>query len=259
MKRKCHFLSGILAVLFLYGLSFSQAQQVSPSTEKSIKPYLGFEYFSRTIKWDEEESSSKLKSYFFTFGVEYELRKGFSLSAFLGYGFSDYDALIFRKLPFSLELDVGGMGGFILGGEIKKSILSVENFEIEGLGQFVYYLGGKEEWEIQGLNVEGTANGKPHWMRAQIGPMIVYKGGDSLRPYLFLSFNTLWGTFKMEQTIEDLRGKEDKKISAKSLVNISLGVLYEITEALGFKGEANIMPYKGGVDLGLMIRAIYSF
>ncbi len=259
MKRKCHFLYGILAVLFLYAFSFPQVQQEMPSFKKSIKSYLGFEYFSRTIKWNEEEAGSKLKSYFFTFGAEYELRKGFSLGAFLGYGFSDYEALIFRELPFSLELDAGGIGGFILGGEIKKSILSVKNLEIEGWGQFVYYRGGKEEWDIEGLNVEAKAEGKHYWMRAQIGPMFIYKGSGSFFPYLLISFNKLWGTFKMEETIEDLTGKEDKEISAKSLVNISPGFLYKITEALSFKGEAKIMPFKDGVDLGLMIRALYSF
>ncbi len=259
MDRKSHCFIVVLAVLVISTLSFAQLQEESSYKVTSLKPYLGFEYFSRTIKWDGEESSSRLKSYFFTFGAEYELQKGFSLGAFLGYAFSDYGSLVFRKLPFSLELEVGGIGGFILGAEIKKSIFSIENFEIEGMGQFVYHFGGKEEWDIPGLNVEGKAEGKPSWMRAQIGPMIVYKGADSLHPYFFLSFNKLWGTFNMDQTIDDLEGKEEKKISGKSLFNCSFGVLYDITEALSLKGEANILPFKGSVDFGVMIRAIYSF
>lgn len=258
MNRISRCLVGILAVLIISTFSFAQLEEEGRYSERSLKPYLGFEYFSRTIEWDGEESTSKLKSYFFTFGAEYQLQEGFSVGAFLGYGFSDYESLAFRELPFSLELEVGGMGGFILGAEVTKSFFYLQSFEIGAMGQFVYHFGGKEEWDIPGLNVEGTAEGKPYWMRAQIGPMIVYKA-DSLHPYLFLSFNKLWGTFAMDQTIADLEGKEEKKISAKNLINISLGVLYEITEALSFKGEANIMPFQDGVDVGLMIRAIYAF
>lgn len=259
MKKKFNLPIGILMMLFLATLSFAQFQEEISYPKKSLKPGLGFEYFSRTIEWNGEESSSKLKSYFFTFCAEFELQKGFSLGAFIGYSFSNFDSLIFRKLPFSLELEAGGIGGVILGGEIETSIFYIKGFEIGALGQFVYYLGGKQEWEISGLNVEGTAKGKPYWMRAQIGPTFVYKGFDYFHPYLFLSFNKLWGTFRMEQIIEDLEEEEKKKISGKSLFNISLGAIYEITEALSFKGGANIMPFKNGVDFGLMIKAMYSF
>jgi len=63
----------------------------------------------------------------------------------------------------------------------------------------------------------------------------------------------------MEQTVQDLSGQEKKKITSKSLLETSLGAVYEISSALSFQGEINILPYKGGIDLGIIIRGLYSF
>lgn len=257
MKRCLCFLITFSTVLFLATSSFAQLEEEKSYQRISVKPGLGFEYFSRTIEWNEQES--KLKSYFFTLNAEFKLQSGLSAATFLGYSSSNFNSLIFRNLPFSLELEGGRIGGYILGGEIKKSLFYIQDFEIGGVAQFAYYFGKKEKWEISGLNVEGTAEGKPSWMRAQVGPLFLYKGYDYFYPYLYLSFNKLWGTFKMDQTIQDLKGNENKKISGKSLFNASLGAIYEISTAFSLKGEASIMPYKDGVDLGLMIKATYSF
>lgn len=269
MKRSLYFLIPVLTALFLTPFSFAQFQEEEITQKITIVPSIGFEYFNREIdlftfnseedRWDKDEESTKLKSYFFTISIEIELSEGFSVTPILGYSVSNYESIIFRKLPFSIELEVGGIGGYLFGGEIKKSFFYIEDFEIEGIGQYVYYSGGKEEWEIPGLNVKGTAEGKPSWMRGSIGPIFTYRGFDYFYPYLYINFNKLWGKFKIDQTIQDLKGSEDKKISGKSLFSASLGAIYEVSKAFSFKGEVNIMPFKDGVDLGLMIRAIYSF
>lgn len=259
MKRNIYFLVGLLSILVLVSFSFGQVEEKGIFQNMSMKTGFGFEYFSRTIKWDKGKFSSKLKSYFFTLNTEFKLQEGLSVGAFLGYSLSNYDSMIFRNLPFSLELGVGGISGFIFGAEIEKSFFSYKDFEIGGYGQFVYYLGRKKDWDIPGLAVKGTAEGKPSWMRGLVGPVITYKGFDYFSPYFCLGFNKLWGTFKMDQTVQDLKGSEEKKISGKSLFSATFGTLYEITKAISFKGEANIMPFKDGVDLGLMIRITYSF
>jgi len=258
MKRRYHLCVIISFVLTLNCFSFAQAPEEGLLQDVSIKPGLGFEYFSRTISWD-EDNSSKLKSYFFTFNVEFEIKEGFSLSAILGYSLSNFDSLIFRQLPFSVELGVGDIKGFILGTELRKSLFHIRNIEIEGLGQFLYYLGIKEEWEIPGLAVGGTVEGKPSWMRASIGPVFTYRGCDYFYPYLYVNFNKLWGTFKMDQEVKDLKGSEDQKITGKSVFSASLGAIYELSDAFNIKGEVSLMPFKDGVDLGIMFRAMYSF
>ncbi|MBL7082916.1 MAG: hypothetical protein ISS41_04700 [Candidatus Aminicenantes bacterium] len=250
----------ILMTLTITCLSSAQLQEEEGLFQNiSIKPGISYEYFSRTISWDEDEYTSKLKSYFFTFNTEFEIPNGLSLALIFGYSFTNYDELEFRELPISLELGVGKIGGYLLGSEIRKSFVSNEDLVIDGQAQFFVYLGSKEEWEIPGLSVEGTTEGKSSWMRFSVGPVFTYKGFAPIYPYLYLGFNKLWGKFKMDQTIQDLTGSEDKKISGESSFSTSLGFNFIVTEALSFKAEGNFMPYKDGVDLGFMIKAMYSF
>lgn len=262
MKKNNLTISTLLLTLILASFTSAQAQEEDLPQALSINAGVGFEYFSQTISWiirDEEESQSKLKSYFFTFNTEFEIREGFTLTAIFGYSFSDYEALTLRELPISLELDVGKIGGYIMGGEIRKSIIYTENLEIDVQGQFLSYFGSKKEWDIPPLPVEGSAEGKPTWMRASVGPIFTYTGFESFSPYLSLSFYKLWGKFKMDQTVQDLTGSEDKKISGESSFCTSLGFIYELIKALTFNAEASLMPYKDGVDKKVMIKAIYSF
>lgn len=270
MKKINYFSLATLLILSLCSFSYAQFPEEEPS-RISIKPGIGFEYFNRTIdsftynsdedRWDKDqyEKSLKLKSHFFTLNADFEIQEGFSLGVLVGYSFSSFDSIVFRKMPFSIELEVGKIEGFLIGGELRKSVLSIEDIEVEGLGQFAFYSGSKEEWDIPGLNVEGTVTGKPWWMRASVGPVITYTGFDYFYPYLYLSYNKLWGKFKMEQTIQELSGSEDKKITGKSVFSASLGAIYELTDAFTIKAEANFMPYKDGVDYGIMLRAMYSF
>ncbi|GAG09509.1 unnamed protein product, partial [marine sediment metagenome] len=227
----------------------------------SITPGIGFEFFSRTITWDDGQYTSKLKSSFFTFNTEFEFGKGFLFNAILGYAMpgSSYDELTFRELPISVELDVGTIKGYLVGAEIKKSLVYAKDLQVDVLYQFFYYMGSKKEWEIPGLAVEGTVEGDPSWMRASIGPVFTYSGFDAFYPYLYLNFNKLWGKFKMVQTIQDLTGSEDIKISGASSFSASLGSIFKLTEVFGIKAEGNFIPHEDRVDFGFTVRIMYSF
>jgi len=254
MKKRLHFLVVILLIMNLTNLSLAQNQTEETTQKISLKPTLGFEYFSRTIKWDENNYNSKLKSYLFTFSLDFEIQEGFFLSFLLGYSSNNYNGMIFRQLPFSVELEDGGIGGYLFGGEIKKNIFSQDNYEICLFGQFVYSLGATKNWEIPGLNVEASAEGKPTWIRTIVGPVFFYKGFDYFYPYLFLNFNYLWGTFKMKETIQNLIGSENKEFSGEGLFGLSVGSVYEVSRSLSLKGEASLIPY-----VGFIIKATYSF
>ncbi len=260
MKKICLVSLAILLTLPFASFSSAQEQEKGMFQALSIKPSVGFEYFSRTISWDENDKTSKLKSYFFTFSTEFEFQKGFFLSAIFGYSFSDYEGLEFRELPISLRIreDAESYAGFLLGGEIKKSIIYSNDLKIDGLAQFFYYFGTKDEREIP-LDVEGTAEGDPNWKRFSIGPVLTYTGFDRFSPYLYLNFNKLWGKFKMDQKVQDLTKTENKKISGKSSFCTSLGLIYELTDAFGVKAEASLIPHKDGVDLGFIVKAMYTF
>lgn len=251
-----------LMVIFVFSIlvpfSFSQLQEMETSRPFSLRPEIGFEYFNRTISWDGEDIESSLKSYIFTFNANFEIQNGFWAGVILGYSLSNFDDLLFRKIPFSVELQTGSAGGFLFGGQLTKNFINSQSFEIDVMGQFVYYLGAEEEWEIPGLNVNGTAKGKPNWLRGIIGLNLKYTEFDYFKPYLLLSYNRLQGTYSMKQTIQELTGSEEKKITGKSKFSTAVGIVYDLSQAFNIKAEVIVMPYSGGVDLGFMIGAFYS-
>jgi len=262
MKRGLYLVVVLVFTLSLTCLSFSQSETEEAGPSINLKPVLGFEFFSRTIGWDgddENSYTSKLESFLFSFDLEFEIREGLFLGLLLGYSFSNYDEMAFRELPFSVQLDVGSISGFLFGGEIKKNFSSQGNFEIGLLGQFVYCLGTKKQWEIPGLNVPAKVEGNPTWMRAVAGPLVTYQGFNYFYPYLFISFNYLWGTFEMNETVQSLQGNENKKFAGEGLIGISLGAIYELTDSISLKGEGSIFPHKEGIDFGFVINAAYTF
>ena len=260
MRKTCVLFLFVLLSLTFIPFSSAYAQEQKLFSAVSISPGIGFEYFTRTINWD-DEYTSKLKYRFITLDMEVELQKGIFIQAVLGFSSSNYEALTFRELPVSVVMgqDAGYIKGFILGANVKKSLVQSEELKIDASGEFFYCIGSKNEWEIPDLVVEGSAEGRPTWMRASIGPIFTYTGFESIFPYLYLSFNKLWGKFRMEEIIEDLTGTEDQKIYGESSVCVGLGFTFKLTESLSFKPEVNFFPYKDGVDSGIMIKAMYTF
>ncbi len=264
MKKFHLIFLAILLCLIFTRFSSAQDQKEGMFRAVSITPGIGFEFFSRTIAWDDaldNQYTSKLKSSFFTFNTEFEFAKGFFFNAILGYAMpgSSYNELTFRELPISVELEVGTIKGYLVGAEIKKSLVYAKDLQVDILGQFFYYMGTKKEWEIPDLAVEGTVEGDPSWMRASIGPVFTYSGFDAFYPYLYLNFNKLWGKFKMVQTIQDLTGSEDIKISGASSFSTALGSIFKLTEVFSIKTEVSFIPHNDVVDFGFTVRMMYSF
>jgi len=251
-----------LATLFFLSLpktSYPQTQEISFSNGMRIKPGAHFEYFTREVTWDEKQYTSELKSTIFALNIEIQINEGFSISALAGYALSNYDFMIFRQLPFSVELDAGNIEGYILGAELRKSLFHINDFEFGVYGQFIYQLGKEKNWDIPGLSVTGTVTGKPTWMRASAGPYIEFTGFDYFSPYLSVSYNNLWGKFEMKQKIQSLKGTEEKKLKSKSLVDITLGSILNLSANFFLKGEVHVLPYDNGMDLGFVAIASFSF
>ncbi|UCE42268.1 MAG: hypothetical protein JSV17_04665 [Candidatus Aminicenantes bacterium] len=259
MKKYFTFILAALFCLCLPNESFPQQQDVSFSSGLRIKPGAQFEYFNRTMTWDDEKYTTDLKATLFALNLEIEINEGFSISGLAGYVLSDYDALIFRQLPFSVELDAGYIGGYIFGAEIRKSLFHVSSFEFGLSGQFLYHMGKEKTWNVLGLNVTGTATGKPTWRRAYAGPYIKFSGLESLSSYLAVYYNKLWGRFEMKQTIQTLEGTEEKELLPKSLIDITIGTILTLSDYFFLTGEVHVLPYSDGMDLGFVAIAAFSF
>lgn len=251
----------ISLVLIFSCISSAAAQEQNLFNAVSISPGIGFEYISRTINWDNDQYTSKLKSNYFTFDTEIELQSGLFVHAVLGLTTANYESLVFRRLPLSIDLgeEIDYIGGYLLGAGIKKSIIHSEDLRIDLFAQFFYGIGRKKEWEIPDLSVEGSVEGRPNWTQVTVGPVFTYTGFDNFFPYLYLNFNKFWGRFRMDETIQDLEGSEIKKIRGESSFCVSPGLTFKVTESFSIKSEVSFLPHKDGIDAGIMIKAMYSF
>jgi len=248
--------------LFLIAWPLMSADQFFQGgfSSQQIKLGIEAEFFDRAITWGEDQNeTSSLQSFLFLFKPGYELMEGTHVSAVIGYSLSSFNELIFRELPFSLELNTGNIDGLAFGGEALVQIVRISDFTLSARGQFVYYLGFQEQWDIPDLAVEGTATGNPNWARLTAGPKVSFNISEYLRPYLTVNYDLLWGKFKMDEQIEDISKEQEMKIEAKSNLNFSIGTLYEIIDRLDLKAELSLLPLEKQIGLSVVIGAHYSF
>jgi hypothetical protein len=250
-----------LVFILALGLTAAGAAQYRDSSPSAFKTGLRFEYFSQTIAWDNRgaELTSDLTSILASLVLEYEAGPGFSLAALVGYSSSDYKDLVFRNLPFSIALGGGGVGGLLLGGEVKATLLSGGSFGLDIKGQFIASQGAAKKWDIPGLAVEGTVEGKPVWMRAVAGPVFTFGRSGNFRPFLYPNVRYLWGTFELKETVQDLSGNEKKDIKGRGLAGISAGADSLISPKLLLRVEAGLYPHSDGTDYSAVATIIFSF
>ncbi|MBN2246442.1 MAG: autotransporter domain-containing protein [Candidatus Aminicenantes bacterium] len=252
----------IICLIFfiISGLHAGQENYANNETNKSvvIKPGLDFEYFTQQVDLDEDEADADLTVYLFKLNCEFEFQGGLFLTLNLGYTLSDYKSMTFRGLPISVELDVGGVSGYLFGGSIRKSFALSGDFEIEGHGDFVYNYGIEKSWPVPGLSVQGEVTGKPTWMRIMVGPRVSYRGFNALVPYASLNFYRFWGTFTLDQTIEELTGQEEKKMAGKNFINAILGTEYSLSDSFQIKGQLELRPHSD-IDFGFLVGFRYVF
>jgi hypothetical protein len=236
-------------------VSSGLSQEAAPKMR--MVPGLSFEYFSRTLGWDpdpttsEDRYSSPIRSLLGLLHLDYEIQKGSLVGVLFGYSLTNFNGLVFRQIPFSIDYQAGSIGGFLVGAEIDQKFITSGYFEMKAMAQFVIYLGSTKNLQVTTLNTDGKLNAKPDdWMRAQIGPVFSYLGFEDFSPFLSVTYNKLWGKFTMTETIGDLKGSEEKKISAKSMVGISLGTRYESSPNFSLRAEGTLLPFKKGINKG---------
>ncbi len=261
-KRIPTVLGFVLLGVALFRPAPVQAQEPGPS--RYLKSSLGVEYFSRTIVWDEDLYSSKLKAAIGVLRAEFEFQKGFTIGAFAGYTLSNFNGLVFRQLPFSIDYEAGNIGGVLWGADLDIILFGVGDYEIGAAAQFVMSLRSSADFEILNLNQKGDLVAKRNWNRALGGPVIRYTGYENFTPFLWLAYNRLWGTFTLSESIVELEGTEEKTIAGKGIIGITVGTIYEPSPKFKLKAEVTALPYNkigGGLDIdyGATVKAIVFF
>ncbi len=243
----------LAAFLIIPRPAFSQFRLES----QSFKLGLRSEYFSRMLSGGEGEASPMLASYLVSLALNYKLKGGFSASLLLGYASSNYEHLIFRQLPFSINFEGTGISGFLAGAEASKSLLSSRRIEMDVFGHFLACLGIPKKYEIPGLAVSGSVEANPNWMRAVAGPVFRWRGQEGFSPYLAPCFHYLWGNFDMNQKVSSLSGNEKKEMKSKGQVGLLFGIDLAFGGGLELRAEAGVYPRQNGSDYSVMVQAIF--
>ncbi|MBM3312699.1 MAG: hypothetical protein FJY80_14470 [Candidatus Aminicenantes bacterium] len=234
-----------------------------PESAKPWKPVLGLEYHSRTIAWDEKARSSTLGSAFLTAGVERRLVRGWSVTVFVGASLSNWNGLVFRTLPFSVEYQAGFGPGFLAGATTEATLARLGSWDIGFAARFLASLGASRSLDLAGLNETGTVEVRGTWLRLEAGPVLIYRGLPAFSPYVKLGVDRLWGRCLMDEKIRDLSGSEEKSVSGKGWVSARGGFHWELGPSWGWSFEASVLPFKKtsgglGLDLGAALRAMVS-
>jgi hypothetical protein len=256
----------ILVVFVLLGLvpQGLRAQNDAPAALR-MKPGFNFEYLSRTLSWDNDAYMSTLILPTGYVSLDFEIVRGFNFGVIAGYSLSNFNGLIFRQLPFSLDYEAGANSGFVLGAQLQKSLVTSGFWEITVEAQYLAALGSTAIFTIDQLNTPGQFDAKGTWMHFQIGPTVIYRGFELFSPFVGVAYDKLWGTFTVNETVGTLSGTEAKSVSAKGAVAVNLGTIYEPSPNFSLKISGTLVPYsKGtglglGLDLGGTLRAVFSF
>ncbi len=222
---------------------------------------LGFEHFSQTIAWNDldTERTSELTSVLASLVLGYKIRPGFYLAAIVGYSSSNFDGLIFRRLPFSTVIAGGGMSGPLLGGELSAAIFQGRNIGLDAFGQIIAFFGETRTSEIGGLAVTGKGEAKPSWMRATAGPIIRFGRTAGFKPYIYPNFRYFKGKYEFSETVESLKGEEKKDLTGQGQFGLSGGAEMALSEKFSLRAEAGLYPHKDGNDYAVNIKMLFAF
>jgi hypothetical protein len=263
MRPRSRVFSGVcllcFGILLPYGLS-AQDQERS----YRLQPGFGVEYMSQTIVWDEKTYSSPLNMgmALFRFGVE--LKKGPTFGILAGYGLNNWNGLVFRQLPFSIDYQNGAIGSILLGFDVDQRVLTAGDWEIGLTARFLASIGSSQVWTLTDLLQPLQLDGRADWLQIQAGPSLTYRGFETFSPFLSVFYDRLWGTFTLNENVQTLTGVEEKKFAGRGFIGVSAGLWYDPSPFFRLKATGTLIPYgklAGGLgfDFGASLRAVLSF
>jgi len=258
MRKRTRGVFSAMALTLALSLAGLPALQASEN-ESAFRTGISYDRLSRTVTWDGATQQSKVSADSFTARETILIKPGLAVEIIAGLSLSNFNGLVFRDLPVSLDYEAGATTGLLLGCGIRARLLGTDDFEIEGVGRFVYSLGFKKTWPLQGFAVEGNVQGCQDWLVASLGPRISYRFFGSFVPYVTISASFFSGSFAMDQTLGDLTGHETQKLKSKSLLEVALGADYLVGKRWTLRAEAGFLPYSGGVDGSASVGLLYRF
>lgn len=258
MRKRTRGVFSAMTLALAFGLAGLPALRASED-ESAFRTGISYDGLSRTVTWDGGTHQSKVKADSFTARETILVKPGLAVELMAGLSLSNFNGLVFRNLPVSLDYEAGATAGLLLGCGLRARLLGAGDFEIEGVGRFVYSLGFKKNWPLQGFAVEGNSQGRSNWLVASLGPRISYRFFGSFVPYVTISASFFSGSFAMDQTLGDLTGHETKTLKSKSLLEVALGADYRVGKRWTLRAEAGFLPYSGGVDGSASVGLLYRF
>lgn len=260
--------SSRLIAVFILGAGVLLDPFAAPAqeTERSFRIQAGVvaEFFSRSTVWDGRTGSSLLETGLGTVRIGIELPGGASFAFLAGYGANNWNGLVFRELPFSIDYEAGALGAILLGTDIDIPLVRGDKWDLSAFARVLFSLGTGGEWTLTGLHQIGTFDGRADWLRIQAGPAFTYRGFETFSPFATVFYDSLWATFTLNENINPLVGTEEKKIKGQGAVGASLGMLVEPSPSLRLRAEGFLVPYtklEGGLSFsfGASVRTIFSF
>jgi hypothetical protein len=252
--------AALLSVIMMMFTTTTYAQRESGLiTDLRIKTGAGFEYMARTLSWDDSEEDSTLKTMMFTFRPALEINRRITLGGIVGYALPDFDKVFFRELPLSLQLDLSSISSWVVGGELEAALFEIRDFEIGVRGEYVYYMGTEDTMEIPLPSADGEALTTSSWSRIHAGVQVTYIPYSFFYPYLRLAYDSLAGSFDVQQTILDLSGAQKRDFTSKGKFNAVVGLFYEPLDRLEIRGEVQIIPNGDNVDFAVAAGLTYVF
>lgn len=242
-------------------LAVAPAQSRATPAGSGLRLGVRVDYFSQVVSWNglEGKSSSDLKAALAAAVLQFRIGEDSSMSFFAGYGSSDISGLTFRGLPFSIDYQAGAVGGLALGADFDFTLAASGGLRASAQAEVAAYFGQSRKWNLPGLAVSGSLEGKPTWYRARIGPKLAFGGEGRMIPYVYPFFHYILGDFEMRESVESLSGKENKDIRSRSLFGVAGGLDIPLAGGLILKAEAGVYPRSGGTGFSASVATLVSF
>jgi len=258
--RKSRIRRALVALAASAAMSLAAAPATAAESKiKTLAAGIGYENLSRTLVWSGGTASTRLRADLLTARAEFGLTRGITASLFAGFVLSNPGGLTFGTLPISLQYEGPSLRGLTVGAEVVVPVRKFSDFEIGATGRFVYSFGMSKTWPLEDFAVEGQAVGRSTWAEIAAGPRLSYMFFGPVVPYAEVCLRWLRGSFRMSETLEDLRGTETKRVRGDISFSVALGADAAVFNRLAVRGKVGILPFAGGVDSLLSLGVLYKF
>ncbi len=240
-------------------LSFQPARPAAAEVGPGFTTGLVIEFLGRTLAWEGEEAPSRMTGPALSVRQDIRIDEGLAFSLSAGFALSDFDELVFRGLPISLEYGSGAMPGLVLGAGVRSRFLRIGDIAIGGAGRMAAVWGLAKKWPMEGFAVPGDSTGRLSWAEGSVGPYLSLDRSGKFVPTLEISARWLWARLKMDQNLGELTGTETKKVAADPAAAVTVGGEYRLSGASALRVRGGVLFRRGATDIEASAGFHYTF